>query len=312
MGNVQKIGFVGLGLMGSRMAATLARKGFHVAVWNRTEHKARALAAEVPGIDVASSPAALVEGADAVCTCVADPAALMQVAFGADGVLAATATRPLVWIDFSTVSAELTSRLEVACAQKGWQFVEAPVTGSKLGAQKGTLLIMAGGSDAALARARPVLEAVGEKTIHCGPVGHATQVKLGGNAIIALMLQGLSEAMLLAQKTGVDPRTVLEVVQASGYRSPYYDFKGQALLRRDFETHFAIDLMFKDLSLFLDSAAQHRVPTPCAAAVRETYNLARASGRGELDITATVGALEDACGTQIGATLLAHPTRSDG
>lgn len=309
MENVQKVGFIGLGLMGSRMAANLARKGFQVTVWNRTEAKARTLAEEVPGILVAETPAAVVQRVDAICTCVADPAALEQVAWGPDGIFTATDARPGVWIDFSTVSPELAVSLETVCTQKGWAFVEAPVTGSKLGAQKGTLLIMAGGTDAALSRARPLLDAVGEKTIHCGPVGHATQVKLGGNAIIALMLQGLSEAMLVAQKTGVDPRTVLEVVQASGYRSPYYDFKGRALLARDFDTHFSIDLMFKDLSLFLESAAQHRVPTPCAAAVRETYNLARASGRGELDITATVGALEDACGTQIGAPLLAKTPR---
>jgi 3-hydroxyisobutyrate dehydrogenase len=159
---------------------------------------------------------------------------------------------------------------------------------------------MAGGTEKALERARPVLAAVSEKTIHCGPMGAATQVKLAGNGLIALMLQGLSEGMLLAQKTGVDPAKLIEVVQASGYRSPYYDFKGAQILRRDFDTHFSIDLMFKDLSLFLESAAENRVPTPTVASVAQTYQLARAHGAGEKDIAAVVTALEDLSGITIG------------
>ena len=295
---LKKVGFLGLGLMGWPMAKNLASKGFEVTVWNRTRAKAEALAREAR-MKVASTPAELAAQVDAYCTCVADPAALREVALGEAGLLSAARSGQL-FVDFSTVSPELTRALEAECAGRGILFVEAPVTGSKTGAEKGTLLIMAGAEQSALEMARPILGAVGEKVIHCGPVGAGSQVKLAGNALIALMLQGLSEGMLLAQKAGVDPRKVLEVVQASGFRSPYFDFKGQALLRRDFETHFAIDLMFKDLSLFLESAARQRVPTPCVAAVREMYQLARATGRGEQDVVATIGALEDACGTRIG------------
>jgi 3-hydroxyisobutyrate dehydrogenase-like beta-hydroxyacid dehydrogenase len=293
-----KVGFLGLGLMGSRMAKNLAAKGFEVTVWNRTLEKADALAWEV-AVKVASTPAEVAAQVDAFCTCVADPPALREVVFGASGLLSEARSGQL-FVDFSTVSPELTAEIERACSSRGVDFVEAPVTGSKLGAEKGTLLMMVGAEEAALEKARPILEAVGEKVIHCGKVGAGSQVKLAGNALIALMLQGLSEGMLLAQKGGVDPRKLLEVVQASGYRSPYFDFKGQALLRRDFDTHFTIDLMFKDLSLLLESAAQLRVPTPCAAAVREVYQLARASGRGDKDIVATITPLEDLCGTRIG------------
>ena len=150
-----------------------------------------------------------------------------------------------------------------------------------------------------MARCGPVFQAVGEKVIHCGPVGAGAQVKLAGNALIASMLQGLGEGMLLAAKTGVDPAKVLEVVQASGYRSPYFEFKGGALLRRDFSTHFAIDLMHKDLTLFLEMAAAHRVPTPLAAAVREVYALARAAGKGDEDIGAVITTLEELVGVEI-------------
>ena len=145
----------------------------------------------------------------------------------------------------------------------------------------------------------PVFQAVGEKVIHCGPVGAAAQVKLAGNALIASMLQALGEGMLLATRAGVDPARLLEVVQASGFRSPYFDFKGGALLRRDFSTHFAIDLMFKDLSLFLESAGANRVPTPLTAAVREVYALARAAGKGEQDIGAVITTLEELVGVEI-------------
>ncbi len=293
---IRKVGFVGLGIMGSRMAANLARKGFEVTVWNRTPAKAEPLRAL--GATVAESPAALAASCDAYCTCVADPAALREVTLGSGGLIEGTREGQLL-IDFSTVSPALTRELESRFQARGVGFVEAPVTGSKGGAEAGTLLVMAGADEATLARARPVLDAVSEKTVHCGPVGAGTQVKLAGNALIASMLQALSEGMLLTQKAGVDPRKLLEVVQASGFRSPYFDFKGKAMLARNFDTAFSIDLMFKDLGLFLDSAAEHRVPTPGTAAVRESYQLARAQGKGDQDICAVVTSLEDLCGTRL-------------
>ncbi len=294
--SIRHVGFLGLGIMGSRMAKNLKKKGFEVTVWNRTP--ARATELEKDGIRVAKSPRALAEAVDAYCTCVTDPQALEQVALGADGLLAG-ARQGQLFIDFSTVSVELTKRLEAAFAGKGVDFAEAPVTGSKSGAEKGTLVIMTGCSEATFARAQPLFMGVGEKVVHCGPVGAGTQVKLAGNALIASMLQAFSEGMLLTSKAGVDPRKFVEVVQASGFRSPYYDFKGQAILGRDFATHFSIDLMHKDLSLFLDNAATHRVPTPAAAAMRETYNVARAAGKGEQDITAVISAYEALCGHQV-------------
>lgn len=296
MSTIKQVGFLGLGIMGSRMARNLAQKGFEVWAWNRTRARAEELSSA--GVKVAGTPAELAAQVDAFCTCVADPPALREVVFGPQGLLA-TARKGQLFVDFSTISPDLARELDAACAAKEVDFVDAPVTGSKGGADKGTLLIMAGAAPAAFARAQPLFQAVGEKAVHCGPVGAGSQVKLAGNALIALMLEGLSEGMLLTRRAGVDPRKLLEVVQASGFRSPYYEFKGQALLRRDFETHFSIDLMFKDLSLFLDSAAKLKVPTPTAAAVKETYQLARAQGKGDQDIGAVATALEDLCGEKI-------------
>lgn len=292
-----RVGFLGLGIMGTPMALNLKKKGFAVTVWNRSPDKAKAL--EAHGLAVAKTPKALAEAVDVYCTCVADPAALEQVALGDDG-LVKGASKGQLFIDFSTISVGLVQRLAAEFAAHGVGFADAPVTGSKTGAEKGTLVIMTGCSDETLARATPVFQAVGEKVVHCGPVGAGTQVKLAGNALIASMLQAFSEGMLLTSKAGVDPRKFIEVVQASGFRSPYYDFKGQALLKRDFATHFSIDLMHKDLSLFLDNAAGYRVPTPAAAAMRETYNVARAAGKGGQDITAVITAYEELVGTKIG------------
>lgn len=291
-----RVGFLGLGIMGTPMALNLKKKGFEVTVWNRTLDKARAL--ESQGLKVAASPAELAKQVDVFCTAVADPAALEDVALGSAG-LVHGARKGQLFIDFSTVSVGLVQQLAAEFAAHGVDFADAPVTGSKGGAEKGTLVIMTGCSEATLARAQPVFQAVGEKVVHCGPVGAGTQVKLAGNALIASMLQAFSEGMLLTSKAGVDPRKFVEVVQASGFRSPYYDFKGKALLGRDFATHFSIDLMHKDLSLFLDNAAGYKVPTPAAAAMRETYNVARAAGKGSQDITAVITAYEELVGTKI-------------
>jgi 3-hydroxyisobutyrate dehydrogenase-like beta-hydroxyacid dehydrogenase len=292
-----RVGFLGLGIMGTPMARNLKKKGFAVTVWNRSPDKAKAL--EADGIAAAQTPKALAQAVDVYCTCVADPAALEQVALGDDG-LVKGAREGQLFIDFSTVSVGLVRRLAAEFAARGVAFADAPVTGSKGGAEKGTLVIMTGCSDETLARAMPIFQAVGEKVVHCGPVGAGTQVKLAANALIASMLQAFSEGLLLTSKAGVDPRKFIEVVQASGFRSPYYDFKGKALLERDFTTHFSIDLMHKDLSLFLDNAAAHRVPTPAAAAMRETYNVARAAGKGGQDISAVITAYEELAGTKIG------------
>jgi 3-hydroxyisobutyrate dehydrogenase-like beta-hydroxyacid dehydrogenase len=294
---IKRVGFLGLGTMGTPMALNLQKKGFEVTVWNRSPARAEALAAQ--GLAIARSPAELAGKVDAFCTCVATPAALEEVALGADGLLSHARAGQL-FLEFSTVSVALVQKLEKAFAAKGVDFADAPVTGSKAGAEKGTLVIMTGCSDATLEKARPVFEALGEKVIHCGPVGAGAQVKLAGNALIAAMLQAFSEGMLLTSKAGVDPRKFIEVVQASGFRSPYFDFKGQALLKRDFTPHFSIDLMHKDLTLMLENAALNRVPTPTAACVRETYNLARAAGKGAEDITAVITAFEDITGKKIG------------
>jgi 3-hydroxyisobutyrate dehydrogenase-like beta-hydroxyacid dehydrogenase len=290
---VTRVGVAGMGIMGSRMAANLVQKGFPTTVWNRTESRCRPLAEK--GARVASTPRELGESSDVVITCVADPNALGRVVFPADGLLAAA--RPgFTLVDCSTVSPGLSRRIAAAFEERGARTLEAPVTGSKMGAEKGTLVLMTGGAREVHDELLPVLMAIGSKAIYCGETGKAQTVKLIGNTIISFMLEGFCESAVLAQKAGVSLDTLLEVIAASGFASPYFEFKGRAIARRDFDTHFSLDLLYKDQTLMLEEAAAHQVPMPALSAIREVLQSARAQGLGGEDIAALVKALERGAG----------------
>jgi 3-hydroxyisobutyrate dehydrogenase-like beta-hydroxyacid dehydrogenase len=289
----KRIGFIGLGLMGSRMAPHFLNKGFPLTVWNRTPERCRPLAEA--GAKVAKSPRAVAEAADVVITCVADPNAAARVVFAEDGVRAAA--RPgLRYIEASTISPGLVQRIGDALRPAGADVLEAPVTGSKIGAEKGTLVIMTGGRRELHDELMPILMTMGSKAIYCGELGQASVVKLIGNTLITFMLEGFCEGLLVARKAGVSLETLLEVVMASGYASPYFPFKGNAIARRDFDTHFSIDLLVKDQTLMLEEAERQRVPMPGLASIREVFQSARAQGWGAEDIAAVVKVLERASG----------------
>jgi 3-hydroxyisobutyrate dehydrogenase-like beta-hydroxyacid dehydrogenase len=291
----KRVGFAGLGLMGSRMARNILAKGFPLTVWSRTSDHTRPLAAA--GASVAGSPREVAERSDVVVACVADPAAVDRVVFAEDGVL--VAARPgFRYVEASTIGPEQARRVAEALRARGADMLEAPMTGSKMGAEKGTLLFMTGGRSEVLEELTPVLMAMGSKAIHCGEVGQASAVKLVGNTLISFMLEGFAEGLVLAQKCGVGLDKLLEVVMASGYASPYYAFKGDAIARRDFATHFSIDLLVKDQTLMLEEAAGRRVPLPGLAAIREVFQSARAQGWGGEDIAAVVKVLERAAGVR--------------
>jgi 3-hydroxyisobutyrate dehydrogenase len=289
----RRIGFAGLGLMGSRMARNLVKKGFETTVWNRTPARAQALVRD--GAKQAASPRELAERSDVVVVCVSDPKAVERLVFAEDGLLGGVRAG-FRYLECSTVSPETTRRVQAALREKGADALEAPVTGSKNGAENGTLLFMTGGERAVHDELLPVMMAMGAKAIYCGTMGQGSTVKLIGNSFISLMLQTLCEGVVVARRAGIAPETLLEVVQASGFASPYYAFKGASIVKRDFVEHFKIDLLVKDQSLMLETAAALRVPMPGLAAVREVFQAARAQGLGEEDICAVVKALERAAG----------------
>jgi 3-hydroxyisobutyrate dehydrogenase len=287
---VKRVGFIGLGTMGSGMVKNLVRKGWSVSVWNRSLERARHF-----GLPVAASPRALAESNDVVVCCVSDPAAVERVVFADDGVLAG-ARAGFRYVECSTISPELARRTADAFESRGASALDAPMTGSLLGAQNGTLLFMTAGPKELHDALEPLLLSMGSRAIHCGASGQGSLMKLIGNTLISFMLQGLCEGLVVAEKGGLSAAQVLEVVAASTFSSPYFAFKGKAISERAFEPHFSIDLLFKDQSLMMEEGAQQKTPLPGLAAIRQVFQAARAQGLGEEDIGAVIKVLERAAG----------------
>jgi 3-hydroxyisobutyrate dehydrogenase-like beta-hydroxyacid dehydrogenase len=283
-----RIGFAGLGLMGSRMAPHLGKQN-PLTVWNRTAARAEPLRAS--GATVAATPKELAEKSDVVFTCLADPQAVESTYLGTDGIVAGL-RRGMRCVETSTISPELARRIAAACEARGAELLEAPVTGSKIGAEKATLLIMTGGKREVHDELAPLLAQIGSRAIYVGPIGQASAMKLIGNTFISFMLEALGEGLTLGRAMGLDPEKIIEVIQASGFASPYWAFKGGAMSKRDFATHFTIDLMHKDQRLALAEAGAHNVGMPGLAAIHQVTATARAHGWGGEDIAAVVKAVE--------------------
>ena len=290
----KRIGFAGLGLMGGRMARNLLRKGFPLTVWNRT-------AAALRGAGGRTAPASRGRRASwprrPTWSSPASPTRPRSSAWCSPRTGCSAACGPgFRYLECSTVDPGTTCRVQAALRERGGDALEAPVTGSKNGAEAGTLLFMTGGAQAVHDELLPVMMAMGTKAIRCGEMGQGSTMKLIGNSFISLMLQTLCEGIVVGRRAGLSIETILEVVTASGYSSPYFTFKGNAIAKRDFDEHFAIDLLVKDQTLMLQQAAALKVPMPGLAAVREVFQSARAQGFGREDICAVVKSLELAAG----------------
>jgi 3-hydroxyisobutyrate dehydrogenase len=276
------IGFIGLGLMGRPMAANLLKNGFSVVVWNRTLGKSDALGAA--GASVAATAREAAAAADVLITIVSDPAALESVLWG-EGALEAM-RRGTVLVDSSTVSPALERRIAAACAERGVESLDAPVTGGTWGAEKGELVFMVGGEAATLARVEPVLGAMGKRWFHLGPHGAGQIIKLAMNLLLALEVQALAEAMALVAGAGVPAENLVTVMQASMARAPVLDIKAPMILKQDYTPSFPLRLMHKDLGLAMDLANQIGVPLPACAAAREVYSAVKGASKEDLDYVA--------------------------
>lgn len=275
-----RVGYAGLGIMGSRMARRILDAGYPLTIWNRSRGRSASLAQR--GAVVAEDPRALASSADVICLCLADPAALLSTL---EAMVSGLRSGQRV-VDFSTIGPDAARQAARLCQDAGASYVEAPVTGSKGGAADGTLLLMAGGDEAVVDEMRPLLAEVSKQVIYCGPHGSASIVKLVGNSLITHMLIGIAQGLAVARETGVAGEKVLEVVQASGFASPYYSFKGKQMLARDFDTHFSLDLLYKDLVLLLGVAGPRRIPLGGVSAMATLVQSARARGWGGEDIAA--------------------------
>ena len=245
------VGLIGLGLMGGPMGQNLLRAGFPLVVWNRTKSKADELVRE--GAKLGADPREVAAQADVLITIVSDPAALEEVLFGARGAVEALRAGSTL-IDSSTVSPDLARRIAAACAERGVDFLDAPVTGGTWGAKKAELVFMVGGKAEVLERVKPVLEAVGKKSLLLGPNGAGQTVKLGMNLLLALQVDAFAEALALVTASGVPAEKLMEVMQSSMARSGVLDVKAPRMVKGEFPASFPLRLMHKDVRLALELA----------------------------------------------------------
>lgn len=284
-----KIGFVGLGIMGSAMAANLVKAGFEVTVWNRSAEKC-ALLAEM-GAGVAASPRMAAECSDVVIAMMADPRAVLSVRDGADGTLAGL--KPGAgYLDMSTVDAETSIESARLAHERGALFLEAPVAGSRKPAEDATLTIMAAGDRPLYDAALPALEAMGKKILFLGGVGNAARMKLANNLVMSGMLTALCEGMALASESGLDTAQFLEVLDSGAVANPMFRLKGpQIAANGEFPAAFPLKHMQKDLRLALRLAEEIGQPLFVTATVNELYKKALAEGLGESDFAAVSRAI---------------------
>jgi 3-hydroxyisobutyrate dehydrogenase/2-hydroxy-3-oxopropionate reductase len=292
----ESIGFVGLGIMGQPMALNLAKAGHKLAVYNRTPGKTAAL--EAAGARVVPSPAEAARDASVVIIIVSDSAAVESVVAGKGGVLETLRSGAIV-IDSSTISPAVSRKMACLAAGKGASWLDAAVTGSKHGAEKGELTFMVGGVRETFDRALPILQVLGKKFIYCGLHGLGLSAKLAQNTIQATMVEVFCEGFVLATKAGVRPETMLEIIQSSMARAGITDFKAPFIFKGDFTPYFPLKLMHKDLELAAEAGYAQGVPMPVLGAVKEVYMAAKAQGKGDQDYAAVVTFLEGLAGVKV-------------
>jgi 3-hydroxyisobutyrate dehydrogenase len=286
----ERAGWIGLGIMGSRQAANLRRAGFELTVYNRTRATAEAWAQE-HGATVADTPADVARASDVVFSMVVDGAQVETVLLGDDGAVHG-ADEGLLIVDMSTIAPTHTRRIGAALAERGVRFIDAPVTGSAPKAADGTLTIMAGGEPEDFARAKPLLEAMGELIVHTGPLGDGEMIKLINNAVAAANANTLAQALIVGDATGVDLDALVQVVGAGAGGSTMLTLKAGPMREHDYTTLFKLEHMLKDVRLCLEEGQAAGVPFPAAAAAREVLSAGRGRGLGDADFAALVEVLE--------------------
>lgn len=272
-----RVAFLGLGIMGSRMAANLGRAGFGVVVWNRTRERA-----DASGLPVADTPAAAAEGADAVITMVVDAPDVEAVLFGPDGAAEGMRERALA-IDMSTIPPSASQAIAERLRERGIRFLDAPVTGSRPKAEDGTLTIIVGGDPDDVAQARPLFDAMGATIIHMGPTGHGSMAKLLNNSVAAINTVAIAQALQAGEDYGLDLERLVDVMKSGSGNSAVLELKAGPMLSHEYDTLFKLAHMLKDVRHALTASGD--VFTLAAAAER-VYAAADDAGRGDDDFAA--------------------------
>jgi len=284
-----RIGFLGLGIMGRPMAQNLVKAGHEVRVWNRTPGKV------VEGALASATPKEAAKDAEIVWLCVSDTKAVEQVLFGKDGVIESLKPGAIV-VDSSTILPASSLKFAERVRQKGGDFVDAPVTGSKVGAESGQLIFIVGSRQETFEKLQPLFRALGKSAVRVGENGKGLAAKLSMNLMIAMTFEGFAEALVLAKKQQVDLEPLLSLINQSMVRSGVVDYKAPFILSRDFSANFPMRLMHKDIHLMLEAARQNGVKLPGLETVDKIYEDSTRDGHSELDYAATLMTLEKAAG----------------
>jgi 3-hydroxyisobutyrate dehydrogenase len=293
----KQIGFIGLGIMGKPMALNLIKAGFDVTVYNRTASKAEQLVSQ--GAKKASSPAEVAGQTTVVITIVSDTPDVESVILGKNGVIEKIRPDSVV-IDMSTISPEATREIAARLKEKGAHMLDAPVSGGEQGAIDGTLSIMVGGDDDIFGRCQPIFEAMGKNIIHVGPNGMGQTVKLVNQILVAGTLNAVAEALIFAQKSGVNLEKAIDAVKGGAAGSWQLANLAPRIIKRDFQPGFMIDLMQKDLKLVMESAATSKLTLPTSSLVHQMYYSLQSAGEGKSGTQALIKALERLTGVQVG------------
>lgn len=293
---MERIGFIGLGIMGKPMALNLLKAGHPLTVVERASAGTQALIAA--GAQVRPTPKAVAAACDVVITMLPDSPQVEEVILGPDGVLAGIYPGGLV-VDMSTILPSVARRVAAAARERGADALDAPVSGGEVGAQNATLSIMVGGTAAAFDRARPIFEKLGKNIVHVGEAGAGQVTKAANQVVVAVTIAAVSEALVLAAKAGADPAKVREALLGGFAQSRILDLHGNRILQRNFQPGFKARLHRKDLSIILDTARELGVALPATGVVAELMNALIARGGGELDHSALVTVLETLADVQV-------------
>ncbi len=291
-----KVGFIGIGAMGTPMANNIHKAGFPLTVYDRNPSKITGFAER--GVAVASNCAEVARASDVVMTMIGQVADELDVVLGRAGVLEG-APPGLTLIDSSTVGIVASRKMAEAAAEKGVVFFDAPVSGSIGPAAEGKLGFMVGGDPQALANVRPVLEALGEKVIHVGPNGAGSAMKVILNLMIGMTVLTVAETITLGRQAGLDPLQMLEILGESSVKSPHLVNKGQQMIDGRFDPAFALKYMQKDFDLIMEAAHELKTPLFTSAIAHQVYTAANVAGYGDLDYAAVIKFLENTAGMDL-------------
>ncbi len=289
---MSKVSFIGLGVMGYPMAGHLLQQGHEVTVYNRSAKRAEAWLSQYPQGKIAKTPKDAALQSEFVMMCVGNDQDIRSVVYGEEGILAGLQPRSIL-IDHTTASAEIAREISLACLKQHSAFIDAPVSGGQVGAEKGQLTVMCGGEEADFKRAQPVMQCFAKAVTLMGTHGMGQLTKMVNQICIAGIVQGLSEALHFSQQAGLDGNLVLDVISKGAAQSWQMENRGKTMLQDKFDFGFAVDWMRKDLNLVLDEARKNGSTLPLTALVDQFYADVQQLGGGRWDTSSLIKRLSN-------------------